>query len=176
MTEAAIRAALSGKQILGLTIWAEARGDHAEGASSVEERIAVGCIIRNRAKPGAWWGETIREVCLKPWQFSCWNPGPDQNHAALVLVAEELAQANIGIRTRPGLDPLLEESLFLAEGIVDGLILDRTQGCDHYYAPRAMRPAGAVPKWAKWPDGSTVPPTVIVGSQHFYRLGLDGKP
>lgn len=53
--------------ILARTIYGEARGEPWEG------KIAVAWVVRNRAERGGWWGDTIREVCLKPWQFSCWN-------------------------------------------------------------------------------------------------------
>jgi len=37
MTDAEVIAALTDRQALGLTAWAEARGDRAQGNSSVEE-------------------------------------------------------------------------------------------------------------------------------------------
>lgn len=49
------------------TIWGEARGEGREGM------IAVAWVILNRASIGGWWGNSIETVCLKPWQFSCWN-------------------------------------------------------------------------------------------------------
>ena len=49
------------------TMWGEARG---EGKSGL---VAVGWVIRNRCQSGGWFGNTIRKVCLKPYQFSCWN-------------------------------------------------------------------------------------------------------
>ena len=53
--------------IMAKTIWGEARGESYSG------QVAVAWVIRNRAERGGWWGNTIREVCLKDQQFSCWN-------------------------------------------------------------------------------------------------------
>ena len=56
------------------TVWGEARGEGEAG------RRAVAWVIRNRSEidlwedgKADWWGETLSEVCLKKWQFSCWN-------------------------------------------------------------------------------------------------------
>ena len=53
--------------IAARTIWGEARGEGPEGMR------AVAHVIANRATKGGWWGDTLWSVCLKPWQFSCWN-------------------------------------------------------------------------------------------------------
>ena len=53
--------------IMAKTIWGEARGEPYNG------QVAVAWVIRNRAERGGWFGNTIREVCLKDQQFSCWN-------------------------------------------------------------------------------------------------------
>lgn len=53
--------------IAGKTIWGEARGEGAEG------QRAVGHVIINRWLAKDWYGASISAVCLKPWQFSCWN-------------------------------------------------------------------------------------------------------
>lgn len=162
-TDQEIRVLLSTIQILALTLWAEARGEGRAGL------VAVGNVIRNRANNPGWWGRSISGVCLKPWQFSCWNPGTDPNHLRL------LAQANLLL---DGLQPDGKMTLCLAvaEGIVGGTTLDTVHGADHYYAPRAMKPAGSCPAWAKDPKGVTMPPVAIVGGHWFYRLGLDGRP
>ena len=53
--------------IMAKTIWGEARGEDYQG------QVAVGWVIRNRCEEGGWFGNSIREVCLKPYQFECWN-------------------------------------------------------------------------------------------------------
>jgi N-acetylmuramoyl-L-alanine amidase len=165
VTDQDIQAALAEPDVLALTAWAEARGDGKQGNSSVEERIAVMSVIRNRVKAPAWWGKTYRAVCLKSQQFSCWNDDPnDANHVAVIAAAELIIRG-------AAVDPILAETRFLADGIARGVILDRTGGADHYYAPKSMKPAGSAPKWAKTLAGVIIPPHVVVGDQHFYRLG-----
>lgn len=165
MTEAQIKAQLSDLQALTCTMIAEAAGDRRDG-SSVEERIAVGCVIRNRVLDPGWWGNTYRAVCLKPWMFSCWNPGPDVNHQRTMRLAYEY------VTGQPVVEPIVLETQALAELIIDRIVLDCTGGSDHYYAPLAMKPKGAAPKWAKdRTTGVVRAPTAIVGTQHFYRIG-----
>ena len=37
------------------------------------ETYFLAWVIRNRVKRGGWFGKGYDGVCLKPWQFSCWN-------------------------------------------------------------------------------------------------------
>lgn len=155
MTEPEIRAALTPIQVLACTMWGEARGDQKQGGSSLEERVAVGCVIRNRLRTPNRYGDTYRDVCLAPRQFSCWNLG-GSNHEALIRVAYRL------VTGQPTMDDVLDETRYLAEGIVQGVILDRVKQATHFYAPLAMKPPGRVPDWAE----GKIP--VIVGSQLFF--------
>lgn len=158
MTRDEILATLSDHTALGLTMWAEARGDWRQGNSSVEERIAVGCVVKNRVPRWQMFRATVKSVkgiCLAPNQFSCWNEGADPNHLALMQLAADIPHAQT--------DPLVQECLFLAVGIISGVIIDRTGGATMYYAPKAMVPAGRVPSWARGRnDGSAI------GDQLFY--------
>ena len=160
MTDDEIQDRLSPVDATALTAWAEARGDGREGHSSVEERIAVLWVIRNRA---ARRHQTWKAVCFAPRQFSCWEAaGGAENHRAVMALASALvAGATIH-------DELYVETRYLAEGVIRGLILDRSGGADHYYAPAAMRPAGWIPAWAR---GRT--PAATVGGQVFFNL--DGR-
>lgn len=157
----ALLADLTDQEVLGLTAWAEARGDWREGNSSLEERVAVMSVAVTRSRQRR---ESVRQVCLAPAQFSCWTRDlADRNHLALV------EQVHLVLDRRP-VDPLLDETLFLAFGVLTRKIQDRTGGSDHYYAPKGMKPVGRAPKWAIRADGTVLPPTAIVGEQHFYRL------
>ncbi len=69
---------------LARTIWGEARGEDAEGMA------AVASIIMNRvriakAKGEYWWGNSVIQICQKPYQFSCWNKD-DPNYRVLLAV------------------------------------------------------------------------------------------
>lgn len=153
-----LKAQLTDVLALFLTAWAEARGDAREGHSSVEERLAVMCVIRNRVKSGRFGGASYRSVCLEPNQFSCWNYGTDPNHLALV----SLAQSALAGVVR---EPLAVETEYLALGVIGEEVLDRTGGATHYYSPASMVPADRVPRWAM---GKT--PTADIGRQKFFLL------
>uniref|UniRef100_A0A336MH48 CSON001617 protein n=1 Tax=Culicoides sonorensis TaxID=179676 RepID=A0A336MH48_CULSO len=54
--------------VFAKTVYAEARGEPEEG------QRWVAWVIKNRADMKRdYWGYTIKEVCLKPGQFECWN-------------------------------------------------------------------------------------------------------
>lgn len=134
---------------VALTMYGEARGDRKEGGSSVEERIAVGCVIRNRAQFPHKFGATVKAVCLKRAQFSCWwEFGGLDNYRHM----QRICAAVTGLSTFPPLAKadadLLMECQFLADGILGGLLLDSTHKATHYYAPAAMTPIGKIPEWA----------------------------
>lgn len=119
------------RDVLARTLWGEARGEGLAG------QIAVAWTIRNRVdmdlhndgKPD-WWGEGYTGVCLKPWQFSCWNKN-DPNYAYLSgakpIPAAQFAQARKA-----------------ADIVIDGLQPDPTGGATHYYATTMPK----APAWA----------------------------
>lgn len=160
MTADDIKAALVDRTVLALTAWAEGRGDWREGNSSVEEQIAIMVVCRNRLpRHRAFLADdpTFKSVCLAPKQFSCWNPGTDTNHLALLALAERV------ITGKPMIDSLFDETLFLADGVISGVLQDRTDGATMYYAPKAMVPRGRKP-------GTAVGKRLLpIGEQRFYR-------
>ena len=116
------------RDILARTLWGEARGESLAG------QIAVAWTIRNRVFDGkarSWWGEGYAGVCLKPYQFSCWNKS-DPNYAYLSgakpIPAAQYAQA-----------------LKAADQVMAGTVPDPTGGATHYYATTMPKP----PTWAK---------------------------
>jgi len=64
---------------LARTIYGEARGESPEG------RLLVAFVILNRWKTNYRRKDTIEQVCLDPWQFSCWNSN-DPNREKLLAV------------------------------------------------------------------------------------------
>lgn len=162
MTDVELKAKLTDRSVLAITAVCEAQGDAAEGHSSVEERIAVMCVARNRLAAYRTYGAhepTYRSVCLAPQQFSCWQPiGGDANYSRAIGLAERII---LGL---PLTDRILQETLFLADGIMAGVLIDNTGHADHYYAPRAMKPAGRIPTWA---IGKRA---LQIGSQRFLSL------
>jgi spore germination cell wall hydrolase CwlJ-like protein len=131
------------RDILARTLWAEARGEGVIG------QIAVAWAIRNRVFDGktkSWWGEGYAGVCLKPWQFSCWNKN-DPNYAYLSgakpIPAREFARA-----------------LLTADHVMAGTAPDPTNGATHYYAT-SMKKA---PAWS-----AKAKQTLELGGHVFFK-------
>ena len=131
------------RDILARTLWGEARGESLAG------QIAVAWTIRNRVNDGnarSWWGEGYVGVCLKPYQFSCWNKN-DPNFAYLSgakpIPFREFAQVQIA-----------------ADQVMAGKVADPTGGATHYYATTMPRP----PMWIK---GATQ--TLSLGHHVFFK-------
>lgn len=135
------------RDILARTLWGEARGEGLQG------QIAVAWSIRNRVemdlhndgKPD-WWGEGYAGVCLKAWQFSCWNkndPNFPYLSGAKQIPFREFAQAQIA-----------------ADLVIDGKQPDPTGGATHYYAT-------TMPKPPNWIVGAKQ--TLKMGHHIFFR-------
>jgi hypothetical protein len=77
---------LDDSQFIALTLYGETRGESREG------KIAVGSVILERVDHRKWDGTTIKEVCLMPYQFSCFLPN-DPNYPALRQIAGEWDEA-----------------------------------------------------------------------------------
>jgi N-acetylmuramoyl-L-alanine amidase len=142
---------LTDAQVLGLTLWGEARSEPIEG------RVAVACVIRNRLRRGRW-GNSYRVVCLARDQFSCWNDGIDANHQALMVEALRVAG---GVET---LLPITRECLWVAQGIVSGDVQDNTERADHYLTRELY--IRNPPVWAR-----TMKVAVRIGGHVFLREG-----
>jgi N-acetylmuramoyl-L-alanine amidase len=124
--------------ILARTIYGEARGESDAG------KVAVAWVVKNRARIGGWWGSDIKEVCLKPYQFSCWNPS-DPNQAIIMRIVNS--------------NHIFKRCLAIATDVLAGTIADPTNGANHYHE------SGIKPTWA---SGKT--PTTAIGNHDFYRL------
>lgn len=123
--------------ILARTAWGEARGEGAIGMA------AVLSVIMNRAKQPGWWGRTPVEVCLKPKQFSCWNPG-DPNRHRIIEVDES--------------DELFRKAIMLEAAALNGTLKDPTGGATHYCV------AGLHPSWEK-----SLRQIARIGNHKFFR-------
>jgi hypothetical protein len=99
---------LTDTQIMGLTIYGEARGESRDG------KIAVGSVILERVDKHDWEGKTIHEVCLMPYQFSCFLP-TDPNFNALALIAGDW-------NTKAMRSMVMSECYNIAVGLIGGNI------------------------------------------------------
>ena len=120
------------------TVWGEARGESLQG------KVGVAWVIRNRADHPDWWGDEIATVCLKKAQFSCWLE-TDPNRAKLMAVTPE--------------NESFRECLMVTAGVLTGNFPDPTGGANHYHAKSVN------PKWARGKE-----PTVRLHNHVFYRL------
>lgn len=125
MTDAEIQPAFTDHQAVALTLYGEARSEPVEG------RIAVGCVIRNRVR---LMKTSYRAVCFARWQFSCWLPaGGAANHKEVLRQADALLR---GDTVASG--SVLDECLFLADGLIRGCLRDRVAGATHYYNRKSV--------------------------------------
>ena len=126
--------------ILARTLYGEARGETVAG------RIAVAWTVVNRVKANSWWGKTIKDVCLYPWQYSCWNKN-DPNMPKLKAL-----KANTS-------NDVFESCITIAKKVLSEEYTDPTKGATHYYATYIK-----APHWAN--DGTL---TVTIGKHKFYK-------
>lgn len=128
--------------ILARTMYGEARNQGVDGLT------AVACVVLNRLtvsvrKGKYWWGNTVDQICLKPYQFSCWNKD-DPNYARIIKVDES--------------DPVFFKCKKLARAILEIGTKDITNGATHYHT------AAVSPSWA-----AKNKITARIGSHIFYR-------
>ncbi|MCP4576593.1 MAG: LysM peptidoglycan-binding domain-containing protein [Deltaproteobacteria bacterium] len=124
-------------EILAKTIYGEARGEPVEG------QHAVGFVVLNRVASDSWYGGTVVEVCLKPWQFSTWNPNTPSRRM--------LDQMDVS-------DKRLAPQVRIAREVLDGTVSNLVAGATHYHADY-VHPA--------WVSGATRVATV--GHHLFYK-------
>lgn len=131
--------------IVAKTLWGEARGEGAQGMQ------AVANVIYNRwaeARAGkvTWWGFTFKDICLYPYQFSCWNLN-DPNRPHLDSL-------------KPGVDASYDQAYSLAKLCISGSLPDLTHGSDSYYARYIAAPDWAIGK----------PVKLALGQHLFYNV------
>ena len=133
--------ALSDVVLLALCIWGEARGESLEG------QVAVAHVVLNRAITGGWWGDSVREVILKEYQFSAFaEGGPVLNRLRREGLAGPMSSHKwMTYRTVAGM-------------VLAGLTVDPTDGATHFHA-RWMTPG-----WAALMDKTT-----SIGGHIFYK-------
>lgn len=134
--------------ILARTMWGEARGEGVMGLRAVAH-VVINRVQIARAQNGSWWGNTIIDVCRKPFQFSCWNPN-DANYKRV----QTIDARNPEFRVCRDLIPLVVATLPAN---------DPTYGATHYHR-YDMKPF--------WARGRT--PVARIGAHVFYALSEEG--
>jgi spore germination cell wall hydrolase CwlJ-like protein len=121
------------------TAWGEARGEEFEG------KVAIVLVGLNRVKQQTWYGKTLKDVFLKPQQFSCWNTH-DYNYDGVV-----------------GLSWWDADCLEINRAVKQAFYWyrsehDITKGATHYHTKKVN------PSWAKGHK-----PCVEIGNHLFYN-------
>jgi len=132
--------------ILARTIYGEARGEYACLEGGLASLIAIGNVVMNRLEVHQFYGNTIREICHKPFQFSCWNR--DDPNRELLLRGDII-------------DPLFTLCREVATKIAREEWPDLTKGSDHYHAISLP----LIPYWARGQK-----PKVRLARHVFYQL------
>lgn len=128
----------SDQEIIAKTLYGEARNQGYQGQQ------AVCNVIFNRTAKPSWWGANPRQVCLHPYQFSCWNES-DPNRSVIVEVTDK--------------DQIYAQCLAIAADGLSGVLPDITGGATSYFVTSMSNP----PAWAKGLD-----PSAIIGVHSFY--------
>lgn len=137
-----ILAGMPDEEILATTIFLEAGGE------SIKGKLAVGWVVLNRVKLGRRHygsGGGISGVCLKPFQFSCFN----SNDPGL--------GKSLGINKN---SQVYMSCLEAAREVLAGKVEDPTGGATHYFNPRVC----GIPKWSRGMDFCGQ-----IGRHFFYR-------
>jgi spore germination cell wall hydrolase CwlJ-like protein len=113
---------MSDAEILALTLQAEAGGEGFDGM------IAAGSVIMNRADSGNYGGNNVRDVIMKPGQFSAWNGVTGYAGGEGAIDMDRLKPTKAALKA--------------AEQLLSGQYEDVTGGATHYYNPQV-----ATPKW-----------------------------
>lgn len=129
--------------LMARTIWGEARGETLTGKEAVANVILNRHTLSQR-RGKMWWGNTIPDICLKSYQFSCWNK-LDPNYNKMTAIDES--------------DPQFAICQRIAARALNGVLPDHTFGADHYHT------VSILPSWA---EGRVS--TATIGHHVFYQL------
>jgi len=127
---------LTDQQLFAVMLLAEARGEDTLGrqmvAAVVMNRIAVAKAHESQFGSKFWWGDDVRSVILKPWQFSSFNE-TDPNRSKMPSFLQL---------------PQWGEAMEIAASAIDGTLGDPSNGADSYLNPAAVKiqPAWATPE------------------------------
>jgi spore germination cell wall hydrolase CwlJ-like protein len=127
--------------LVARTVYGEARGEPFQG------KLAVAWVIKNRADNPRWWGNNIKDVCMRHAQFSCWLPGDPNREKCEAVTDADLAFVDCQAATASAFKELMPDPTWMA---------------DHYY-----RIGSPEPSWVMDQE-----PTCDIGHHRFYRLEI----
>ncbi len=129
-------------ETLARTIYGEGRGELVRGQEAIAS-VIINRVRRAEERGGYWWGNSIIEVCLRPWQFSCWNEN-DPNRVKVETVAFD--------------NRVFAPCLRIARRAARGVLKDPTSGATHYHTKDIYPP---------WSNGRR--PSAEIGNHLFYN-------
>lgn len=132
--------------VLARTLWGEARNQGTHGMQAVAN-VVMNRVAQAQKKGRFWWGNSVIQVCQKPYQFSCWNRN-DPNFAKVQAVETT--------------DLYFASAIRIARRAIIGKLPDITNGATHYHTKSIL------PYWAKGQK-----PCEHIGAHVFYRM-VDG--
>ncbi len=111
--------------ILKITLFQEA------SICSDKEKIMIANVIFNRTEQKYFSNGTVSDTCLKPYQFSGWNPNTANMNwiKNIILSLRQFYDAKY--------DSIINQAL--QKDITDGSLL--------YYSPESMNPPYSIPDW-----------------------------
>lgn len=151
--------ALSDEDVLARTLYGEARGECLINKQTIKSvldpgldgLIAIGCVVMNRLSQKKWYGDSVKNVCHKPYQFSCWNEG-DPNLPLLLSIDTS--------------NQVYKLCAMVAQHVMAQNYFDITLGADHYHSV-------TMKKFPKWSTFATK--TVDIGKHRFYKMVILNK-
>ena len=114
---------------LARMIFGEARGESFAG------KVAVAWSVRNRVLRPSWWGDTVKTVVHRKWQYSCFSTGP--HRAAVEAFPHDV---------KPGERKAAFDCMHAAAVVLAGTYDDPTEGATHYLTTSLLR--RKPPAWA----------------------------
>ena len=99
---------------------------------SDEGKAAVAHVILNRKRSGRW-GDNIKDVVTRPWQFEPW-----------MTRRKEMKKLS-------PYDPRYQDAARIADAVLTGQMPDPTAGATHFLNPTVVRQRrdGSLPSWAR---------------------------
>src|SRR4029079_16531682 len=129
---------------------------------SDEGKAAVAHVILNRKRSGRW-GDDIKDVVTRPWQFEPWMTRRKE--------MEKLSPH----------DPRYQNAARIADAVLTGQTPDPTAGATHFLNPTVVRQrrGGSLPSWARG-EGQAIgrhtfyPPYESAGRETARSIGALG--
>lgn len=131
--------------VLARTIYGEARGEFLKKDGGMQSLQAIGWVVINRLKDKKY-GESIKGICQKQWQFSCWNN--NDNNCDVIK--------NVTVN-----DAYFQRCMIAALQVISSSVDDCTNGADHYHNTLIEKPF--------WANDAKI--TTQIGNHIFYKLG-----